>query len=54
MRIRRLAAILCALMLAAGLGARAERVTAAQRALEEQGTRAFWALVAGDCRWKPD
>lgn len=41
MRIRRLAAILCALMLAAGLGARAERVTAAQRALEEQGTRAF-------------
>ena len=54
MRIRRLAAILCALMLAAGLGARAERVTAAQRALEEQGTRAFWALVAGDCRWKPE
>lgn len=54
MRIRRLAAILCALMLAAGLGARAGRVTAAQRALEEQGTRAFWALVAGDCRWKPE
>ena len=52
---------MCALMLAAGLSARAERVTAAQRALERCGfevknnqTSDMYARVAESNRWNSD